>query len=622
MKLFDKAVAAYQQSLRLDAKQHDVLSNVCNLILSNEVNIDQIKIKDIIDMAESESIQNDAVLNLKLKLNKDKVEPSKLNEMIMKEIIAKPTVPSLRIRLLKNFIEQSRINEAFKYAYDVEMKNNDNFATSLNWYNMIAKVLEFYRSSPEKLCPKNREFWLMSILTIEKQIYLSLVAESRVQFSQDSHLKETTDLLFELDQLLNLASSEFLNLCPEREFAVQFLSHYRGQWCLYAASILLMRDKAANKSQFKETLKYAMPLLLLAFQCGTADTHEGWLKHSGEITRQLILLWNRQGAFRCSQAGRTILSCIAEADILDIACSEKSFIFTSSDDLIEDTRKFCSDTSWRNVIYRNIFVNNNITKIDSSHFINSKSLSEPAYEIPIASDLVKYEEIAQWLYPYSLSFMVYLGLGTNSLEHFACSPFNQLNFSVPNLSNCSTGTLNQLDMESYLICSILQAKRNLELEKKNYEIYNSCAFPIILPYGNIANKLCTDEQSEWWSGAYKISRNVVIEDFVKARMLLQHGIQAIRGVGTPYVSLYIILELANILENRGKQYKKQNKTMQKDFVESRAFALYKHGLQIIKMQQRGSVPEGFNNYFKYADPHNELECKLNSMAEKGINTLN
>lgn len=568
-------------------------------------------------MAESENFQNDSVLNLKLKLNKDKVEPTKLNEMIMKEIIARPTLPSLRIRLLKNYVEQSRISEAFQYAYDVEMKNNDNFATSLNWYNMVAKVLEFYRSSPEKTCPRNREFWLLSIITTEKQIYLNLIAESRIQFSQDSNLKETTDLLFELDQLLHVASSVFLNLCREREFAEQFLSHYRGQWCLHAASILLMRDKATNKSQWKESLNCTMPLLLLAFQCGIADTREGWLKHSGEVTRQLILLWNRQGAFRCSQAGRTILSCIADADILDIVCADKSFIFTSSDDLIEDTRKFCSDTSWRNSIYRNIFVNNNITKMENSFFVTAKSLSEPAYEIPISSDLVKYEEIAQWLYPFSLSFMVYLGLGTKNLDTFTCPPFNNLNFSIQNLSNCNTGTLNQLDVESYLICSILQAKRNLEIEKKNYEIYNSCAFPIVLPYGNIASKLCSEEQFEWWSGAYNISRNVTIDNFVKARMMLQHGIQVIRGVGSPNMSLYIVLELANILENRAKLFKKENKNTQKDFIEARAMALYKHGLQMVKMLQRGSTPDGFNISFKYADPNNELEIKINSMAEKG-----
>lgn len=277
------------------------------------MNLNPSKMKTILELAESEKIQNDSVLNLKIKLlNRDNVEPNQMNDVIMKEIIARPNLVSLRVRLLKNFIDQNRIDEAFKYIYDLEMKNNETFSKSIEWYNIMARVLNIYKTFPEITNPRNWEFWLLSILTIEKQIYLNLISESNVTFSQNSNFTEITSLLFEFDQLLQTASTVVFNLCTDRELAAQFILHYSGQLCLHTATVIFAKEKIFNKNEWKETIKHAIPLLMLAYQSGIADPQEGWLKHTNETTRQLIQLFNRQGAFRCAQAGRTIKSCIAE----------------------------------------------------------------------------------------------------------------------------------------------------------------------------------------------------------------------------------------------------------------------------------------------------------------------
>lgn len=616
LKMPDKAISSYQRSLQLDSKQSDVITSMSNLLISVDSKVNLNKIKYVVDLAESEHLQNDTILNLKLKMhNKDKPDSNHTHDILLKEIMLRPKLPSLRIRLIKNLLEQNRVEEAFKQAFEMEIKLIENFQLSIDWYNTIADVLKAYKSMSEKNCPKSWNYWLLSIITIEKQIFLNMSDSSAMT---NNSLFEINKLLCEFDQILNTASAVVFSLCPERELAVQLISHYRGQWCLHAASILFAKEKILDKNQWKNTIRNTVPLLLIAFHSGIADTQENWLKNSGESSRQLIQLWNRQGAFRCSQAGRTILSCITDTkDDLTLETvltiySDK-VIFKSESDLIDNARKICSDTSWRKAIYLNLFSGENVDKLSTSYFIETSAFIEPIYEIPAQSNLENYEEIAQWLYPSSLKYFVYLGLGIKNLNHLVCHPFSTLNFSTVNLTNCNANSLNQLDMETYLYAAILHARRILEIEKKNYEQYCVSTYPLIMPYANVASKLCTEEHIEWWDGAYKISRNLQIDDISKMRITIQHGIEAVRAVGTQKISPYILYELGEIFLNRANSC---DKPSQKEFLELRAEKLYKQGLEIMKLKSRGNIGSRYN-YFRYVD-ENDMATKINYKAERAV----
>lgn len=457
----------------------------------------------------------------------DAMKSEKMEEFILKQILNFPHDPVLRIRLIKHFIDEKRVEKAFKYAFDIEMKHNESFTQSIDWYNAVSLVLERYKNEPEVKCPINWEYYLLAVVTIEKQLFLSLCVDPSSNYPQTTNIAECVNFLFEFDQLLCLAAKNVLNLCSERELAAQFLSHYGGQFCLHTASLLFKRQKVYNKNPWREVTKTALPFLLFAFHCGTPDTEEFWLKHCSEANKQLIQEWNKQGAFRCSQSGRTLLSCIENCSqqnsltqIRNI-CSDRNF-WSNPEDLLSQIRQTCSDVNWRKKLFQNLFTNDQSQKVNSSHLIQSSSLNEPIYEIPSQSVLENYEEIAQYLMPSSLPHFIYLGLGLSDLTDLQCKPFENLKYSVPNLSNCSISSLNKLDMNSFLCCSIIQVKRGLSNEKKDNENYNSETIgkPMILPFANMAKLLGTPEQITWWEAANRVYRNLAKDNLGEFFFLL------------------------------------------------------------------------------------------------------
>lgn len=524
----DKALAAYQRSLELDKKQPDLLIEICKLLQSDELTgITAAKARYWYELAESRNIQHDAVLNLKLKyLNEAETDgsgPTKnVQDIILKEVVSRPFDIGLRIRLLRHFLDQNKVNDAFKYAFDIEMKQNGQFRNSVDWYATVAQVLAKYKASNETTLKTNWPYWLLLICTLERQTYLSLAQSPNDSAAISENLTEAASLLFEFDQNLNKVAG--YNICPEneRELASQFLYHFRGQLCLHTATMLFKRELAATpRNEWHETIKSALPLLLLAYNCGVIEKAQPWLLNCSENTKQLIRLWRVQSSFRCSQAGRTLTACVDNricnknstlANLRKI-CTEKYAIWASCDDVLTEIRRSTTDSDWRKKLYRKLFTNKDqANSTAASYFVNCNALEAPTYDWPQVSDLEMYEETSQELEPSSLSHLVYLTLGsddpnttgsTSINPDVKCHVFKDLNFSISNLVNCGAETLNQLDIDTFLYAATIQAKRNNDVDK-SYLTGSASNKPKILPYANMQNRLCTDEQANWWTAAYKV----------------------------------------------------------------------------------------------------------------------
>lgn len=614
----DKALQAYQISLHLNSAQPELLTDVCKLSLSTETTINSSKARYWCQMADKMNLQNESVLNLKLKLlNKDNANPNQVEDLILKEIMSRPLDVTLRIRLIEYYLEHNRVSEAFSQAFEIESKqsNNDSFALSLDWYNTLSSMLTKYKNKETLL---NWPYWLMCITTIERQLFLMLCTNTSNLSAPNLCLTDCTNLLFEFDQLLEHFSKSSINVCPELELAAQFLSHFRGQFCLHAATLIFKRE-LVQQSQWKETTKCALPLLLLAYNCGTASTDDVWLRNNTE-SRRLIQLWNQHGAFRCSQSGRTLLSCLEDqksdqvvANIRKICSGQSSW--TNEQELIAQIRQFCSNTDWRKQIFKTIFKSNHLLKQNSSFFMNCSVLSEPRYDLPSMADLEKYEEIAQWLHQTSLSHMVYLTIETTNMSDVKCNIFKGLNFSISNLLNCGAETLNQLDVDSFLYAATLQAKRKFEVKRIN-SMENATKKPSFFPFAILAADLCTEEQKNWWSAAYKVFKNISGDEIGEIRSVLQHGIEAVRAIGGPKIDLLIALHLGEILHQRARD---AGKVVERGFLEARVEALYKYSLQFIKVWNNRSI-EPCPRFFRYA-ASNDIEQKTNQMAETAVTFL-
>lgn len=535
----DKQLAAYQRSLELDRKQSDLLVEVCKLLQNEELSgITPAKARYWYELAEQRNIHHEAVLNLKLKFLGNTAENgnngeavNSIQEIISNEIVRRPHDVGLRIRLVYHILEQKRVDEAFKYVFDIEMKQVAQFRNSSDWYTAVSQVLTKYKEKYDEAIRKNWSYWLLLISVNERQLYLSLVRSPDICALAEQNLTEATNYLFELDQ--NLSKLVAINAFPdsERELAAEFTAHYRGQLCLHAASLLFKREmNMVSRSNWQETLRTALPLLLFAYNCGCPVRNTlPWLKGASETTKHLINHLHTQSCFRMAQAGRTLQSCVNSPATSDNAalvnlrkiCTDKYSAWSTQDDVLNEIRSIVADTEWRKKLYRKLYHNKEQQKvaIAYSYLVQSKSLELLTYEWPENTALVKFEEIAQTVEPSLLSHMVYIMLGNDDATKskdtlvtinpdIKCTLFKELGFSASNLLNCGAETLNQLDVDAFLYAAAIQAKRNIVANASKDQ--NK---PKILPYANMVNILCTDEQSDWWTAAYKVRKILCFNEF-------------------------------------------------------------------------------------------------------------
>ncbi|TMW45589.1 hypothetical protein DOY81_009330 [Sarcophaga bullata] len=303
----DKALQSFQRSLQFNPKQSDILAEVCQLLLE-DTNLNTNTAKYWCELAESEKIQHEAVFSLRLKLmNKESLRTNQVEELIQKEIAARPNDVQLRVRLVRNYVEKNQILDAFKYVHQLEMSQKDEFVISGEWYNVVWLVLNKYEQMPNT--KKDWDFWLLLIMCLERQVQITFSLPTKPTIV-GGEVTETENLLFNLDQYLFKISQLSDKFCAQKELVELFLDHYRGQLLLHVTVLIFKRGRFHNKSQWKETTRSVLPLLLLAYQTAASNNKEPWMKHSDKQIKQLITLWQREGSFRCAQVGRTLLSCV------------------------------------------------------------------------------------------------------------------------------------------------------------------------------------------------------------------------------------------------------------------------------------------------------------------------
>lgn len=592
---------------------------VCRLLLEDEsLSTNPTKAKYWCELAETENVTDDAVLSLKLKvINKDNKNDSKpLEELILKEIASRPTDISLRIRLVKFLVEEKRYNDAFKYCFDIEMKFMDNYLQSIEWYTTISTVLSQYTNQA------HWNYWCLHLISLDRQIYLNLKRDLSLYTTKQTNIKEVTTLLFEFDQVLKNAADTLIVLAPVKELAEELINHFRGQLALHIASLMFKKQKISNLDQWRETTKKCLPLLLFAFQCSTVNLAAFWLKNTNEVIRNLFGFLKKEGAFRCAQASRTILSCLFTSDNENLVTTQNRQVINNKrwntvDDIFNQIRQQCSDSHWRETIYRLLFTNSDQqSKISTSYYVQNNFFEEPNYEFATFADIQNYEDIAQHLYPASLEHQVYLGLGRTSLQTYKSQTFSALNLSTSNLINCNPETINQIDVDSFLYCTIVQAKRHIESEKQCYEVNSSKPSdkPSILPAANMVDTLCSEEQIDWWTAAYKIYKNISGDNLAQLKATLQFGIEAVRGIDTPKVDLIILLKLAEILLKRSRSSEKMD---EKRHLELRVESIYKFSLKML----RNKDSDNLRRVFKFNSLNYNVDREVDKLAEDAVTYL-
>lgn len=207
-------------------------------------------------------------------------------------------------------------------------------------------------------------------------------------------------------------------------------------------------------------------------------------------------------------------------------------------------------------------------------------------------------------------------MGRTDLHTYTAETFNGLNLSTSNLINCNPETINRIDIDSFLYCAIIQAKRRLEAEKASYESFNNRPNerPLFLPASNIIEGLCTEEQNDWWLSAFKIYKNISGDNMAQLKATLQFGIEAIRGIDTPKIDLLILLKLGDVLHTRSNLCSKID---EKRHLDIRVEYIYKFAVKMMRNRDM----DGMRRLFKFSTNNYDVEHDIDHYAAIAIGYL-
>lgn len=581
--------------------------SACNLILSEDLNGVKANAKFWCEAAANARVQHESVFNLKLKMlaGDENRDTKQVEEMIVKEINNRPSEVSPRLQLVNYYISKNRADDAFKYISELMTRSPAQFLNSLDWYTAVHKALKQYKQTADVVLSKNWDYWVLSISAVDRQLSLALAQDHNLANQQSAHLLHCQGLLFELDQMLFTAAN--ISFPVRTELSAQMISHFQGQFLLHAASYLYKRERTLNSNaQWFATINHSLPLLFIAFRQGIAATEDAWLKQANEATRELTRLWQRQGAFRCAQAGRTLLSCIQTEKGEEEKTKQGKNVapFKSAEELTDAARKQCGSRNWTTTLFRQLFTNDDHgSKTGTSFMATSNLLAEPTFELPNVLRIQMYERIAEALQSDSLAQLVYLYVHNDKLSECDFNVFAGLELTTSNIFNCSAATLNKLDIEAFLVATVMQTRSRLA----NDSSHADGPRPQTLPYANMARLLCTEEQLRWWQSAYNSTRGINTDEPWNIREVLQDGIEAVRCVGTPKMDLMVALLTGDVLKQKTDSNLAIDLTTKKAY-EQRVENIFQCALHLYKNQSMATVVDKRRLFQYISNSSNKAGC--------------
>ena len=423
-------------------------------------------------------------------LTAESTNPDDVTNLLFKELEMKPTNVDMQVRLIRHLLNISRISEAYNHVNKLEKKYLSIFTNNLQWCESVCDVFLWYYRENVETPSLNWEFWFLWVSSLNKLV--SLILEESIGATKPS--TDYINAVFTFDQTLKLAA-ESTDVCPDKHLLKEFVDHHRGQLCLHLATLAYKQAKN-ELIKYKDVVNFTLPLMFAAYNQRPADLDCSWARHAQEDYLKMVQDWHKEASYRCSQIGHIILSITS--------ASEKM--------------KRASQGTWRQHVFKQLFITrDHQVKISTSYFVSCPNLEEIICRTPDPADLAKYDDTAQLSFPDSLHHYIWIGLNKKP-EDFSCAPvFDGLPYSQKNLNNCAAESMNILDIDAFLYCSIMCSRQQMDDMKNN--IYYPSERPNLLPAA-VTRLLGTHNQIKWFNSAYKSYKNEQFSNFGEVRLLL------------------------------------------------------------------------------------------------------
>lgn len=332
------------------------------------------------------------------------------------------------------------------------------------------------------------DLWLEKYTDIERNFYVHLM-----QNTMDENWLTVKNLLFMLDcnlqNLIKIRSTSNAEHDVQSNMIDALLPQFKGQLYLHIASCIIKQEATKQQPEWDDVITKVLPLLFMAYALGHIDTDQMVFRNLNEKMQSLINIWRLQSNFRLIQSARTL---------------ESSFVHKSGNLTIS------FENNWRQNLYDSIFDDtsqSSFRNASDSYFLSTADFDNPKFEWPDMNAIITLENQMHTSDPSHLAFQVYLmlpRLRNTSFIFFKSTPFENLKMSVPDLKNCGVGDLNQLDIDTFLYATALQASSKVE--------------SMILPFANMISSgvLCTEQQMEIWSifcAVRDILKHILSSDF-------------------------------------------------------------------------------------------------------------
>ncbi|CAG4963166.1 unnamed protein product [Parnassius apollo] len=575
----EKALEEFKTSLDKDSTQTSIVLDICELLADDEIDIDPGRARYWCEKAEAIFPRHQVTFQLRERLlNIANPDPEALVKLLNAELLVRPRDPLLHARLLKHYLNSNKIKEALEHSCKVEFENKF-FSHNYDWYEVVSKVLNHSSHDTKS--------WLYQLLLLTVKERICLLSLAEIPNGSSKSLIETSDLLFQYDQAIeNIAQS---GASPGyAEFHSSLLQHHKGQLAFHSATFLL---KKAKKDQigWREAVRLADPLILIAWQTVPLDMKVNWLNHAPEKQKNAVNRWYIEGCYRCSQSGHYVLS----------NCKDKSQLF------LDQISQVCSGPEWKNKLYEKMYTSHEHQAKMNSSYLASNSFHAPTLRLPRRIEVEAYDVDAQRENPNSLHHIVWILLNYKNYANFKCILFDMLK---PTVTNCGPEGLNKIDIHAFAYCTALTAIK----QKHNQQSFIAVEKPYIVP-ANITDLLCTLTQMKWWDCAYKYCQNELGTELTDIRATLSAGIEVVRCIDNHGLDPELLCILGRIFSEQAKLTRNENESNE---LEMRAFLYYSEAIPLLaQLKNKTMIKFPEKRMFDYT--HAELSSKeLNALIEE------
>ncbi|XP_055867751.1 E3 SUMO-protein ligase RanBP2-like isoform X4 [Biomphalaria glabrata] len=528
----EDALENYKKAISLGGgfvgSNRSLVKKVCELCC--ELDVDGQMMKFWLEKCELLCPRDEIIYKLKAKVletvnGHDNVDKENL---IASELINQPTNLSLRIKLLNSYMESGKYDEAYDNAVSTDLTTA--FIDQLQWFETLSIVFQEYSSKHQdsQSDPGHNEHLLHILRNLS---YLSL-------WKKD--IQECVLALTRFDRQLKKAYS----IANQDESWTAMLKEMKGQ--LFFLSGLLLLKKAQNgQLKWQEANHLAGACFLASRSVDPLDAQAPWFVTAPQDHSKFYSWWHLQSYDRLSQVGHMLLR-LSQGELTDWTRTVKQQVMTAVG---------------HQKVFKTLFLPRDLKEqgqlsffYQASEMSDSSDSKEPLTE----RQMLEIDRVAYQVHLNDLSHLVWLCLQRYSPDkeaqpNYHFSILENIQHSVKNLDNSGAETLCQLDLLVFLLATVKCASSALRENKYLYDEHSGQ--PTLLPVC-LSKPLCTLEQSEWWSAAYKFCTNTVKEDFSKLRRILIRGIETVRLIGSHGMSISMTVHIAKSLDAKVKSIKK------------------------------------------------------------------